>query len=145
MATSKAYLSLARAIFNKEVDFDSDSIKVALLSSSYTPSQTAHDYFDDVSAYEVSGTGYTAGGQALASKTANLDTTNKVLVLDAADVTWANSTITARYAVVYDASGGTAATNALIGYIDLVSDQASNNGNFVIQWDATGIIRLTVA
>jgi hypothetical protein len=145
MATSKAYLNLAKAIFNKEVDFDTDSIKVALLSSSYTPNQTAHDYFDDVSTYEVSGTGYTAGGQALASKTVTLDTANKVLVLDAADVTWANSTITARYAVVYNDSGATAGQKALIGYIDLVSDQASNNGNFVIQWDATGIVRLTVA
>jgi hypothetical protein len=145
MATSKAYLSLARAIFNKEVDLDSDNVKVALLTSAYTPNQTAHDYFDDVSTYEVSGTGYTAGGQALAGKVVTLDTTNKVVVFDANDVTWANSTITARYAVIYDASGGTAATNALIGYIDLVSDQASNNGNFVIQWDATGILRLTVA
>lgn len=145
MATSKAYLNLAKAIFNKEVDFDGDTVKVALLSSAYTPNQTAHDYFDDVSTYEVSGTGYTAGGQALASKTVTLDTTNKVLVLSAANTTWANSTITARYAVIYDASGGSAATNALIGYIDLVSDQSSNNGNFVIQWDATGILRLNVS
>jgi hypothetical protein len=145
MATSKAYLNLASAIFNKEVDFDSDTVKVALLSSSYTPNQTSHGYFSDVSAYEVSGTGYTAGGQALASKTVTKDTTNKVVVFDAADTTWANSTITARYAVLYDDSGATASTKALIGYIDLVSDQASNNGNFVIQWDATGILRLTVA
>jgi hypothetical protein len=145
MATSKAYLNLAKAIFNKEVDFDTDTVKVALLSSSYTPNQTGHAYFSDISAYEVSGTGYTAGGQALASKTVTLDAANRVLVLDAADVTWANSTITARYAVVYDDSGATASQKALIGYIDLVSDQASNNGNFVIQWDATGIVRLTVA
>jgi hypothetical protein len=145
MATSKAYLSLAQAIFNKEVDFDSDTVKVALLSSGYTPDQNAHDYFNDVSAYEVTGTGYTAGGQALAGKTVTKDTANKVVVFDANDVTWANSTITARYAVVYDDSGATTATKALIGYIDLVSDQASNNGNFVIQWDATGILRLSVA
>jgi hypothetical protein len=143
MATSKAYVKLAGALFNKEVDFDSDNIKVALLSSSYTPNQTTHGYFSDVSTYEVSGTGYTAGGQALANKTKTVS--GNTLVLDADDTTWAASTITARYAVVYDSSGGTAATNALIGYIDLVTDQASNNGNFVIQWDATGIVRLTVA
>jgi hypothetical protein len=145
MATSKAYENLASALFGKKVDWSNDSIKVALLTSAYTPNQGTHANFSDVSTYEVTGTGYTAGGQALASKTATLDTTNKVLVLDAADTTWANSTITARYAVVYDASGGTAATNPLIGYIDLVSDQASNNGNFVIQWDATGIVRLSIA
>jgi hypothetical protein len=145
MATSKAYETLATALFAKKVDWTNDSIKVALLSSSYTPNQGTHANFSDVSAYEVTGTGYTAGGQALTSKTSTLDTTNKVLVLDAGDVTWASSTITARYAVVYDAQSGTASTESLIGYIDLVSDQASNNGNFVIQWDSSGIVRLTIA
>jgi hypothetical protein len=145
MATSKAYENLTLALFGKKVDFTNDSIKVALLSSAYTPNQAGHANFSDVSTYEVSGTGYTAGGQALTGKTATLDTTNKVLVLDANDVTWSNSTVTARYAVVYDAATGVSTTSPLIGYIDLVSDQASNNGNFVIQWDATGIVRLTVA
>lgn len=145
MATSKAYENLAVGLFTKKVDWNGDTIKVALLSSSYTPNQGTHANFSDVSTYEVTGTGYTAGGATLANKTRTLDTTNKVVVLDADDVTWAASTITARYAVVYDASGGSAATNALIGYVDLVSDQASNNGNFVIQWDATGIVRLTIA
>jgi hypothetical protein len=144
MATSKAYENLAVSMLSKKVDWSSDTIKVALLSSAYTPNQGAHANFSDVNANEVSGTGYTAGGATLANKTRTLDTTNKVVVLDADDVTWANSTITARYAVVYD-STGTASTSPLIGYIDLVSDQASNNGNFVIQWDATGIVRLTIA
>jgi hypothetical protein len=145
MATSKAYENLAKNIFAKKVDWTGDTIKVALLSSAYTPNQGTHAFFSDVSASEVTGTGYTAGGATLATKTSTLDTTNKVVVLDADDVTWASSTITARYAVIYDASGGSAATNALIGYVDLISDQASNNGNFVIQWDATGILRLTIA
>lgn len=140
MATAKAYLNLAKNIFAKQVDFNGDTIKVALLTSGYTPAQTTHAVWSDVSANEVTGTGYTAGGQALASKTVTLDTTNKVLVLSAANTTWASSTITARYVVLYDS-----ASNALIGYVDLVSDQSSNNGNFVVQWDATGIVRLTVA
>ena len=129
---------------NKEVDFDSDTIKVALLTSSYTPDQDAHDYFNDVSTYEVTGTGYTAGGATLASKTATYDSANNVVVLDAADTTWASSTITARYAVVYD-STGTSSTSALIGYVDFGSDQSSTNGNFTITWDSTGIVRITVA
>ena len=129
---------------NKEVDFDSDTIKVALLTSSYTPSQDTHDYFNDVSTYEVTGTGYTAGGSTLASKTATYDSATNVIVLDAADVTWSSSTITARYAVVYD-STGTASTSALIGYVDFGSDQSSTNGNFTITWDSTGIVRITVA
>ena len=141
---SKLYGNFLLKALNKEVDFDTDTIKVALLSSSYTPDQDAHDYYNDVSTYEVSGTGYTAGGSTLASKTATYDSANNVIVLDAADTTWASSTITARYAVIYD-STGTASTSALIGYVDFGSDQSSTNGNFTITWDSTGIVRITVA
>jgi hypothetical protein len=141
---SKLYGNFLLKALNKEVDFDTDTIKVALLTSSYTPDQDAHDYFNDVSSFEVSGTGYTAGGNTLASKTATYDSATNVIILDAADTTWASSTITARYAVVYD-STGTSSTSALIGYVDFGSDQASTNGNFTITWDATGIVRITVA
>ena len=142
---SKLYQTVYAKAFNKEIDFDTDTIKVALLTSSYTPAQTTHDYYDDVVANEVSGTGYTAGGQALASKTVTQDTGNKVTIFDAADVTWASSTITARYAVIYDDTPSTNATKPLLGYVDFGSDQSSSNGNFTLTWDATGIIRLTVA
>ena len=141
---SKLYGNFLVKALNKEVDYDTDTIKVALLTSSYTPDQDAHDYLNDVSSYEVSGTGYTAGGNTLASKTVTYDSANNVIVLDAADTTWASSTITARYAVVYD-STGTASTSALIGYVDFGSDQSSTNGNFTITWDSTGIVRITVA
>jgi hypothetical protein len=141
---SKLYGNFLLKALNKEVDFDSDTIKVALLTSSYTPDQDAHDYFNDVSANEVSGTGYTAGGATLASKTATYDSASNVIVLDAADTTWSSSTITARYAVIYD-STGTSSTSALIGYVDFGSDQSSTSGNFTITWDSTGIVRITVA
>ena len=142
---SKLYGNFLKQALNKEIDWDSDTIKVALLSSSYTPNQDTHDYFDDVSSFEVTGTGYTTGGITLSSKTSTYDGTNNVIVLDAADVTWSSSTITARYAVVYDDSGATAASKALIGYVDFSSDQSSTNGNFTITWDSTGIVRITVA
>ncbi len=110
------------------------------------PNQDTHDYFDDVNTYEVSGaTGYTAGGITLSSKTSTYDSANNVIILDAADVTWSSSTITARYAVVYDDSPATNGTKPLIGYVDFGSDQSSTNGNFTITWDATGIVRITVA
>jgi len=142
---SKMYGSFLMKALNKEVDFDTDTIKVALLSSAYTPNQDSHDYYDDVAASEVTGTGYTAGGATLASKTVTYDAANNVIVLDAADVVWANSTVTARYAVVYDDSGATNAQKVLIGYVDFGSDQSSTNGNFTLTWDATGIVRITVA
>lgn len=142
---SKMYGPFLQKALNKEVDWDSDTIKVALVSSAYTPNQDSHDYWDDVVANEVSGTGYTAGGQTLEGKTNTYDSANNVIVLDANDVVWSGSTITARYAVVYNDSGATTAQKVLIGYVDFGSEQSSTNGNFTITWDATGIVRITVA
>jgi hypothetical protein len=143
--SSKLYGQFIQQAFNKEIDWDSDTIKVALLNNTYTPDQDAHNYYDDVVAYEVTGTGYTAGGLTLANKTNNYNSSTNVIILDGDDLTWASSTITARYAVVYDATPATNATRPLIGYVDFGSDQSSSNGNFTITWDATGIVRITVA
>jgi hypothetical protein len=142
---SKLYGNFVVKSFNKEIDWDSDTIKVALLTNAYTPNQDGHDYFDDVVANQVTGTGYTSGGNTLANKTNTYNSATNVIVLDADDVTWASSTITARYAVIYDATPATDATRPLIGYVDFGSDQSSSNGNFTITWDSTGIVRVTVA
>ena len=143
--SSKLYGQFIQQAFNKEVDWDSDTIKVALLNNTYTPDQDAHNYYDDVVAYEVTGTGYSAGGLTLANKTNTYNSGTNVIILDADDLTWASSTITARYAVVYDSDAATNATRPLIGYVDFGSDQSSTNGNFTITWDSTGIVRVTVA
>lgn len=143
---SKLYGQFLSQALNKEIDWDTDTIKVALLTNAYTPDQDAHNYFDDVSTYEVSGaTGYTSGGASLTNKTNTYTGSTNTIVLDADDTTWSSSTITARYAVIYDASPSTNATRPLIGYVDFGSDQSSSNGNFTITWDATGIVRVTVA
>lgn len=142
---SKLYGQFLSQALNKEIDWDTDTIKVALLTNSYTPDQDAHNYWDDVSTYQVTGTGYTAGGATLSNKTNTYNSGTNVIVLDADDVTWSSSTITARYAVIYNDSPATNATKNLIGYVDFGSDQSSSNGNFTITWDATGIVRITVA
>lgn len=142
---SKLYGQFLSQALNKEIDWDTDTIKVALLTNAYTPDQDAHNYLDDVVANEVSGTGYTAGGNTLANKTNSYNSSTNVITLDADDTTWSSSTITARYAVIYDATPATNATKPLIGYVDFGSDQSSSNGNFTITWDATGIVRITVA
>lgn len=142
---SKLYGQFISQALNKEIDWDTDTIKVALLTNAYTPDQDAHNYYDDVVANEVTGVGYTAGGNTLANKTNAYNSATNVITLDADDTTWSSSTITARYAVVYDATPATNATRPLIGYVDFGSDQSSSNGNFTITWDATGIVRITVA
>jgi hypothetical protein len=134
------YNSFKAKIMDGSIDLDTDTIKVALVTSAYTPNQDTHDFFDDVT-NEVSGTGYTAGGATLASKAITVDTTDNEGVFDASDVVWTTSTITARGAVLYK-STGTASTSALIAYIDFVTDKVSTAGSFTIAWNAEGILNL---
>lgn len=141
--TAKAYGPLLGALLSGSIVWASDTIKVALCTSAYTPDQDNHDFFNDIT-NEVTGTGYAAGGATLASKTSTYTAGTNTQAIDAADVTWGSSTITARYAVIYK-STGTAATSPLIGYVDFGADVVSSAGNFTITWDAAGILTLTAA
>ena len=127
-------------IMNGGIDLDTDTIKVMLTTSAYTPDQDAHEFKSSVT-NEVSGTGYSAGGQALANKSVTADNTDNEGVFDADDVTWSTSTITARYAVIYKDTGS-AATSPIIAIIDFGSDKVSSAGNFTIAWAAEGILNL---
>lgn len=71
MVASKWYGNGLKAFLAGDIDFDADTIKGALVQAAYTPSQ-AHDFWNDVSGNEASGTGYTAGGQALTTAAVSL-------------------------------------------------------------------------
>jgi hypothetical protein len=111
------------------IDFDTDTFKVMLVTSSYTPDKDTHDKRNDVT-NEVSGTGYTAGGVTSAC-TVTKDTANDRVTLSFAAVSWASSTITARGAVIYK-STGTASNDNLVAYNDFGSDVASASGTFTV-------------
>lgn len=134
------YNAFKKNIMNGGIDLDTNTIKVALVTSTYTPNQDTHEDFADVT-NEVSGTGYTAGGATLASVAITADNTDNEGVFDAADVTWSTSTITARGAVIYK-STGVAANDLLICYLDFSTDQSSSAGDFTLQWNAEGILNL---
>jgi len=121
------------------INLKTDTIKIALVTSSYTPNIDSHDFFDDVT-NEVVGTGYTAGGNTL-TVTTSQDNTDNEGVFDAADTSWSTSTITARGAVIYK-STGTASTSPLICYIDFGLNVVSLAGTFAITFAAEGIINL---
>ena len=140
--TTKVYARAFTALSNKEVDWGTDAIKVMLCTSAYTPDQSAHDYKADVT-NEVTGAGYTARGATLATKTEAI--AGLVKTFDAADVQWASSTITARYAVIYDDATGVDATAPLLAYVDFGADVVSSGGPFDIAWNASGIFTITVA
>lgn len=65
-----------------------------LVSRTDVPVQTLHKGFADVT-NQASGTGYTTGGAALASKTVTQDNTKNRSVLDAASTNFSSSTFTA--------------------------------------------------
>lgn len=136
---SGVYNEFKADILKKVHDLVNDTVKVALLTSSAS-FDADNDNWADISANEVSGTGYSAGGAALGSKTVTTDNTNDRASFDGADTTWSTSTITARFAAVYD---DTHASDRLICLFDFGSNQSSSAGNFTIQWHANGILLLT--
>jgi hypothetical protein len=204
--TASIYSKFLSSLANKLIDFDSDTIKIMLTTSSYTPDLDAHDFKDDVT-NEVSGTGYTATGATLSSCSIATTAANSwgtsranstayalgyivrpatgntyvymaltagttagsiptypttfggtvtdggvtwmnvghgVLTLDAADPSWTTSTITARRAVIYDATPGSDATRPLIALIDFGADVSSTASTFSITFDANGIVNIPV-
>jgi hypothetical protein len=110
------------------IDFDTDTFKVMLVTSSYTPNKDTHDKRDDVT-NEVSGTGYTAGGVTSAC-TVTKDTANDRVTLSFAAVNWASSTITARAAVIYKSRGGASSADELVCYVDFGADVSSSAATF---------------
>lgn len=138
---SLIYNSAKKKLMDGSIDLDSDTIKAALVTSSYTPDIDAHDFFDDIT-NEVSGTGYTAGGITLTNKSITVDNTNDRAVFDADDISWAASTITARRVIIYK-STGTASTSPVIAVVDLGTDQSSSASTLKIQWDSAGLFYLS--
>ncbi|MGH3095112.1 MAG: hypothetical protein ACRDMV_03830 [Streptosporangiales bacterium] len=122
-------------IIEGDVDFDDGNVKVALVDSTYTPDDNGNEYFSEISG-EITGDGYTAGGQALGNPT--MSYSGGVTTLDGDDTTWSDSTITARTAVVYYDSG-TASTSPLLIYQQSDADVSSTSGEFTVAWNASGI------
>lgn len=141
--TANLYGKVYLSAFNKEVDLDTDTIKCMLCTSSHTPDPTSHQYKSSVN-NEVTGTGYTEGGATLASKSITYDTGNNRVTFDCADISWANSTITARYAIFY-VSTGTDGTSPLIGYINFGENKSSSNTEFKITIDSAGLFRVSIS
>lgn len=145
MPVAKMYGNMLLKALNKEIDWDSETIKVMLCTSSYTPDQDTHIYKSSITNEVASGDGYTTGGAALANKTIGYTAGTNVIKLDADDCVWTASSITARYAVFYDDSPATDATKPLLGYVDFEADKVSASGTFTITHDAAGIFTSTAA
>lgn len=123
------------------IDLDLETHKVAMFTNTITPNFSTDTAYGvaPYAANEVSGTGYTAGGTALLT-TAVSESPAGTLMWDAADTSWATSTITnARCALIYaDASVG----NEAICLVNFGADYSTVAGTFTIQWNASGILTI---
>jgi len=108
-------------------DLDTDAIKIALFTSSATLGASTTAYS---TSNEVSGTGYTAGGNTLAGATISLS--GSTAIVDFTDTTWTSATITARGALIYNSSKADRA----IAVLDFSSDKSSTNGDFTVVFPA---------
>lgn len=127
---SLVYNSCIRDTVTGQIDFDTDTFYMMLVTSSYTPDQDLHLDRADVT-NEVTGTNYTSAGQAVTVTVGSVDTANDRVDISFADVTWASSTITAAAAVVYKYTG-TAANDLLVAYLDFGGDVSSTSGDFTV-------------
>ena len=110
------------------IDMDTDTFKVMLVTSAYTENKDTHTKRSDIT-NEVSGTGYTAGGNTSAI-TVTKDTANDRLDITLGAVSWPSSTITARKAVYYKSRGGASSADELVAVNDFGSDVTSTGATF---------------
>lgn len=126
-----------------------DTFKLALYTSAANLDATTAAYS---ATSEVSGTGYTAGGGTL-SKLGGAVTSGTTGFTDFSDLTFANATITAHGALIYNttpsalSNAGTTLTNPAVAVLDFGSDKTSTDGDFTIVFPAatasTAIIRIS--
>ena len=130
---------------NGQVDFDNDPVKIALVTNVNIPDTAigGDDFFDDLEATEVSGTGYTAGGETPGTPTIN--EAAGVVTYDAIDVSWAQNGAgftDARHAILYHDTG-TPATSALVATMNMAVDKGNTTGALTLEFAATGIFTLS--
>jgi len=130
--------SFKKALLDGEMDFSSNtgqSYKIALYTSSASLDAATAAY---TTSNEVSGTGYTAGGNTLTISTAPT-TSGTTAFLSFATTTWSTATITARGALIYQVGGSTPS----VAVLDFGGDKTSTAGDFQITFptaDATNAI-----
>ena len=124
---------------------NTDTFKVVLCTSTYTPS-AAHDEYADLTNELSTASGYTAGGAAIGTPT--WTGSSGTWTWDGANVAWTASggALVARYAVVYD---DTATGKPLVCYILMNNTPADitipDGTTATITWNGSGIFAVVPA
>ena len=129
--------SFKEDLFNKLQDLEADTIKIALYTSSATLGAATTAYS---ATNEISGTGYTAGGETLT--TATVATSGTTAYVDFDNPEWTTATFTARGALIYN---DTTAGDNSVAVLDFGGDFTVSSGTFRVVFPAPGataIIRI---
>jgi hypothetical protein len=131
MAITQAMCTSFKAeLFNKEHDLDTDTIKIALYTSSATLSAATTAY---TTTNEISGTGYTAGGETLTGAT--IATSGTTAYVDFNDPEWTSASFTTAGALIYN---DTLSGNEAIAVLDFGGNFTVTSGTFRIVLPAPG-------
>jgi hypothetical protein len=120
--SSQFYPASFAAMFNNDNN-TGDTYKLMLLTSSYSYSN-AHTVVSDVSANEISGTGYSTGGATITVSAAQSDDDSKT-EFTLGNVLFSSATFTFRKAVIYNST-----SNALLMYLDFGTNQDVSGQNY---------------
>lgn len=129
-------------------DSGTPRLRMILVTETYTPTVDTDATYADVSANEVTGTGYTQFGNLL---TPTVTRSGGTITFDCDDQSWVSSTITAKYAVIVhnvDGTGTIASTDQLVCYSDLDDGGGSvstTDGTFAVNINASGVFTLARA
>ena len=136
MATPKWYANGLLNVATGAVSLDGDTIKLILITASYTPNQSTDTFRSDLGANEATGaTGYPAGGFTLATKTLTI-VSALTIQWDADDITQSiTGSLTFRYGVYYKSRGGASSADELIGYVDFGSQTITSATLTITQAD----------
>ena len=122
-----------------------DTLRVALMTASYTPDRDANQVWADISANETAITNYARG--TIASQSWTQDDANNRSVADGTDQTFSSlgPGTTPAWAVVYNDTP-TSPADPLICYMDLAGAPTPNGFDWTINWHATnGILTVTAS
>lgn len=141
------YQSFREYMADGTIDLDTDTFKVSLHTSTYSPNASTHTVYADLTNELSTANGYTNGGATLGSVTWNRS--GGTVTFDAADTVWTASggSIAARYAVIRKSGTANSITDPLVAYILLDTTPAdvtaTDTNTFTLQWNASGIFTLT--
>jgi len=139
---NKIYNKCKDLMIRQQLNLVSDTLRIILVNS-YTPNIDTHQYYSNVSAYEVNGTGYTTNGQLISGSSFTRDDVNDRIEFDAQDNVWENLTTSTNGAIIYKSLSATN-ISPLVAFIDFNGTKVASNTRFKIEWsNEEGIIYLT--